>query len=130
MPRGGKRKGAGRKSGWASGCRKEDTQTMRIPIHILKEVHEAAHHLDAGGKIDWDAQSKINVLEQKVKDLEFELNKNRQLEIIYETGLTEKELEKYKIKALSLLKVGKQSATYKRGKQALEYFIDKISKAN
>ena len=129
MPRGGKREGAGRKSGWASGCKKKDTQTMRIPIHILKEVYEAAHRLDAGEKIDWDVQSKIRVLEQKVKDLESELNKG-QLEIVYETGMTKKELEEHKLKALSFLKVGKQSTYYKRGKEALEYFIGKISRVN
>ena len=129
MPSGGRREGAGRKSGWASGCKKKDTQTMRIPKHILKEVHEVAHRLDAGEKIDWDAQSKIEVLQQKVKELKSELNKG-QLEIVYETGLTKEELEEYKIKALSFLKVGKQSATYKRGKEGLEYFIKKALKAN
>lgn len=129
MSSGGKREGAGRKSGWASGCKKKDTRTMRIPVSIIKEVHEVAHRLDAGEKIDWDAQSKIKMLQQKVKELEAELNKG-QLEIIYETGLTKEQLEDYKLKALSYLQVGKQSPYYKRGKKALGYFIDKISRAN
>ena len=133
MPRGGKRKGAGRKSGWASGCKKEDTQSMRIPKYILKEVHEIAHRLDAGEKIDWDAQSKIGEFQQRITELEqklSELNTGHQLELVYETGPTKEELEEYKSKALAYLNVGKQSNTYKRGKKALEYFADKILKAN
>ena len=47
MPRGGQRKGAGRKSSWASGCQFADTKIIRVPAYIADEVLEFAHKLDA-----------------------------------------------------------------------------------
>lgn len=52
MPRGGKRKGAGRKSTWKSGCRFEDTQLIRVPRAIASEIMQIAHKLDAGESLD------------------------------------------------------------------------------
>ncbi len=129
MPSGGKRKGAGRKSGWASGCRKEDTQTMRIPRHILKEVHEAAHRLDAGEKIDWDAQSKILSLQKKVDELErknSQLNQTKQLEMIQSSVFSKEHLNKIKDDLLKALPVSKSSPVYKDRKNIYESFIKAI----
>lgn len=47
MPRGGQRKGAGRRSTWASGCKFADTKIVRVPAYIADDVLEFAHKLDA-----------------------------------------------------------------------------------
>lgn len=47
MPRGGKRKGAGRKTSWASGCHFKDTKLIRVPVVIADQVLDYAHRLDA-----------------------------------------------------------------------------------
>lgn len=49
--RGGKRTGAGRPSVWTSGCRQEDTTTVRVPKKIAKQVKAIAVELDAGKTI-------------------------------------------------------------------------------
>ena len=46
--RGGKRKGAGRKSTWVSGCKFEDTKLIRVPTAIAERLLDLAHKLDAG----------------------------------------------------------------------------------
>lgn len=48
MPRGGRRKGAGRPSSWKSGCQFEDTKLIRVPKLIADQVLEYAHQLDDG----------------------------------------------------------------------------------
>ena len=40
---GGKRTGAGRKSGWASGCSKDETKSVRIPKKIADKIISFAH---------------------------------------------------------------------------------------
>ena len=46
MTRGGARPNAGRKNTWASGCRFEDTKSIRVPLAIADEVLKAAHEID------------------------------------------------------------------------------------
>jgi len=60
---GGAREGSGRKSTWASGAKKEDSKLIRVPSHIADEVLKAAHHIDAGGKINYDENEKVNQIE-------------------------------------------------------------------
>lgn len=47
MSRGGQRKGAGRKSSWASGAKFEETVLIRVPKRIKDEVLAIAHQLDS-----------------------------------------------------------------------------------
>ena len=54
MPRGGKRAGAGRKSSWPSGCGREDTKLIRVPIALADELLEIAHRLDGGDRVHFD----------------------------------------------------------------------------
>lgn len=58
MSRGGKRKGAGRRSTWKSGCKFEDTKLIRVPTAIASEVMEIAHRLDSGESLDLVTKSK------------------------------------------------------------------------
>lgn len=44
MPRGGKRKGAGRKSRWKS----SETVAVRVPKQYVEQILEFAHRLDDG----------------------------------------------------------------------------------
>lgn len=60
MGRGGKRKGAGRKSGW----RHSETQTIRVPKIFAAQILEYARQLDAGN----------DVLSQDSSDSETESN--------------------------------------------------------
>lgn len=76
MQRGGARKGAGRKSTWASGCKRKDTQSIRIPIYLKDQILSIAHKLDAGKAIEYDANSKKaeNIkLKARIQQLENEL---------------------------------------------------------
>jgi hypothetical protein len=52
MPRGGHRKGSGRKSTWISGCKFVDTKLIRVPESLADELIEIAHKLDAGEKLE------------------------------------------------------------------------------
>ena len=53
MVRGGKRNGSGRHSGWHSGCKFADTQTIRVPRAIAAQVLQIAHRLDMGDVVIW-----------------------------------------------------------------------------
>ena len=55
MPRGGKRKGAGRKADWKHG----KTKTIRVPEALAEEILEYAHKLDVGDITDYDTISKV-----------------------------------------------------------------------
>lgn len=57
MSRGGARQNAGRKSGWASGCKFADTQTIRVPKYLAAEVLEFAKNLDEARSLDLDSES-------------------------------------------------------------------------
>ena len=75
MSRGGFREGAGRKTGWSSGCKFEETSPIRVPNYIKSEVLEIAHKLDAGEKIDFVSNSKreaFQELEAKLSVIELE----------------------------------------------------------
>lgn len=63
MPRGGKRLGAGRKSSWPSGCGREDTKLIRVPISLADELLEIARRLDAGEQVYFS-----EVVEQKITE--------------------------------------------------------------
>ena len=150
MPRGGRREGAGRKTQWVSGCTFPETTVIRVPSVLRDKILDIAHRLDAGDDIDLVTNSTINknqclenrMLEleatliesqKRVLELEAKQLKNKsfhQLKLFSNLSLTNKQLEEYKTEALNLLRVGKQSDYYKRGKKAIEYIIDKISKAN
>ena len=56
---GGRREGAGRKTTWASGSRKEDSKLVRVPEYIAAEVLRAAHYIDAGGVIKYDSLDSV-----------------------------------------------------------------------
>ena len=60
---GGAREGSGRRSTWVSGAKKEDSKLIRVPEYIADEVLKAAHHIDAGGKINYDEDEKVNQIE-------------------------------------------------------------------
>lgn len=55
MPRGGKRKGAGRKADWKHG----KTKTIRVPEVLAEEILEYAHKLDIGDITDYVTISKV-----------------------------------------------------------------------
>lgn len=57
MPRGGKRKGAGRRSTWKSGCKFEDTKLIRVPEAIAEQVLQVAHQIDSGESLIIDTKS-------------------------------------------------------------------------
>ena len=56
---GGRREGAGRKTTWASGARKEDSKLVRVPEYIATEVLKAAHYIDAGGVINYNSLDSV-----------------------------------------------------------------------
>lgn len=60
MSRGGKRLGAGRKSSWPSGCGREDTKLIRVPITLADELLEIARRMDGGEQVYFS-----EVVEQK-----------------------------------------------------------------
>jgi hypothetical protein len=60
---GGAREGSGRRSTWASGAKKEDSKLIRVPGYIADEVLKAAHRIDAGGKINYDEDEKVDQIE-------------------------------------------------------------------
>jgi hypothetical protein len=60
---GGAREGSGRRSTWASGAKKEDSKLIRVPSYIADEVLKAAHYIDAGGKINYNEDEKVDQIE-------------------------------------------------------------------
>lgn len=52
MPRGGARKGAGKKSTWKSGCKFSETKLIRVPERLADQLLEIAHKLDEGLDIE------------------------------------------------------------------------------
>ena len=63
------------RSSWASGCGREETKPIRVPIAIAEKVLSIAHQLDEGKevKIDNDTQSmkqQNQRLRAKIKELE------------------------------------------------------------
>lgn len=70
MPRGGKREKAGRKTGWESGVKFEETTPIRVPKYIKDKLLEIAHKLDAGE--DFDSVSNSN--KQELEELQSRLS--------------------------------------------------------
>lgn len=70
MPRGGKREKAGRKTGWGSGVKFEETTPIRIPKYLKDKLLEIAHRLDSGE--DFDSVSNSN--EQELQKLRSNLS--------------------------------------------------------
>lgn len=135
MPRGGRRKGAGRKTAWESGCSFEETTVVRVPKYLKDEILEIAHRLDAGEEIDLVSKSlrdKNDYLEGKVLELEKELNQPKQLKLSsFETVTKSKKyMAKIRDELLKSLPVSKSSPVYKDEKRKYDRFIELISEAN
>ena len=126
MPRGGARKGAGKKNTWNSGSKFNETKVIRIPIKIADKVLKLAHDLDSG--LDYELETKS--LKQENKRLKDELTSigddQLKLPLFSDTQLNIKELEVKRDKALGTLKVGEQSKSYKNCKKVLNYFIKSL----
>ena len=128
MPRGGRRRGAGRKTTWVSGCSFEDTAIIRVPKYLKDEILDIAHRLDAGEEFDLVSKSikeRNDYLEGKVLELEKELNQPKQLEI--PSALNSDFWNALRNNVLKSLKMGSQSKTYKRVEQALNREIHKAN---
>ena len=119
MPRGGVRKGAGRKSTWSSGCTREDTVPIRVPKYLKDKIIVYAHKLDDGEDLECVTESLKNE-NQKLKldlaKLQNSSNNHSSCDFI-----------ELRDKALKLLKMGTQSKTYKKCQQAFDYFIDNMN---
>lgn len=81
MPRGGRRKGAGRKTAWESGCAFAETTVVRVPKYLKDEILDIAHRLDAGEEVDLVSKSlkeRNDYLEGRVLELEKKLLNQKQ----------------------------------------------------
>lgn len=132
MPRGGRREGAGRKTAWESGCTFPETTVIRVPKYLKDEILEIAHRLDAGEEIDLDTKllrERNNYLEGKVLELERELNKPKQLDLLSTDSVTKskKQMNKIRDELLKDLPVGKSSPVYKDEKRKYDRFIELVT---
>lgn len=96
MPRGGRRKGAGRKTAWESGCSFSETTVIRVPKVLKDEILEIAHRLDAGEEVDLVSKSlreRNDYLESKVLELEKQLlnQKHNGKEIVTKSKVKKKQ---------------------------------------
>ncbi len=94
MSRGGRRKGAGRKTAWESGCSFSETTVIRVPKVLKDEILEIAHRLDAGEEVDLVSKSlreRNDYLEGKVLELKKQLL--NQKEIVTKSKVEEKQVE-------------------------------------
>ena len=134
MPRGGRRKGAGRKTQWESGCSFSETVVIRVPKVLKNKLLEIAHRLDAGEEIDLVSKSireRNDCLEAKVIDLEKELSQLKQqplqLELISSeldiVTKTKRQMSKVRDDILKSLPVSKGSPIYKDTKKRYDQFI-------
>ena len=125
MPRGGKRKGAGKKNTWKSSCKFEDTKLIRIPKAIADKVLKSAHDIDSG--IDYELETKS--LRERVAELENQLQDlgSHQLELPLSTNTVDESLlESLSKESLDSIPYGEQSKCYKACKKAFKLFISKI----
>ena len=134
MGRGGSREGAGRKTGWASGRRVEETKLIRVPIEFADQLLEMAHELDAGEVIDLDTKSKSKTkLGSYQLELDFEMQ-SRLDELKKENAVLRKKLhgvipvklEDLRSRALSSLGMGEQALAYKRLAKSLSISINTL----
>lgn len=135
MPRGGRRKGAGRKTQWESGCSFSETVVIRVPKYLKDEILELAHRLDAGEEIDLVTNSikeRNDYLEGKVLELEKELNESKQLDLASVDTVTKskKQMNKVRDELLKNLPLGKSSPAYKDLKRQYDRFIELVVEAN
>lgn len=74
MSRGGKRKGAGRKSTWSSNYGNKDTVSIRVPKCLKAKLLTIAHELDEGKEIttlspeEKDSATQINDRLEKIEN--------------------------------------------------------------
>lgn len=64
--RGGARPNAGRKSGWST----SDTQTIRVPRRLTKQLIEIAKKLDSGEVIEMLTPEQIQHIQNAIKELQ------------------------------------------------------------
>ena len=132
MPRGGRREGSGRKSQWASGCSFSETTLIRIPKVIRDRVLEIAHRLDAGEKIELvtvSIKERNQYLEQKVAELEKQLleTKKQSSQLQLPIDVNSDFWNGFRNSILKSLRMGSQSKTYQRVKQAINKEIARMN---
>lgn len=120
MSRGGARQGAGRKSTWASGCTREDTIPIRVPKALKSKIWDYAHKLDAGE----DLECVVKSLKEENEQLKAQLAEQRSQST---PTKNKQDLVKLRDEALKILKLGKQSKTYKTAKDAFDFFIKNLN---
>ncbi len=130
MPRGGKREGAGKPSSWESGCKFEDTKLIRVPKAISDRLLELAHDLDKGVDYEIVTISLLEENEQLKKKLDENNQQQKQLSLNLGESFTEDKLNVLRDESLELLKLGKQSKTYKVTKKAFDHFISSLRNSN
>ena len=133
MPRGGKRKGAGRKTQWESGCSFSETVVIRVPKVLKNQLLQIAHRLDAGEEVDLvskSIQERNDYLESKVIELENKLQDFQEQPLQLEMNFLSNDFwHSFKTSILRALSMGSQSKTYKRVEQALNNEIRKAGKS-
>ena len=125
MPRGGARKGAGRRSTWTSGCTREDTIPIRVPKILKDKINDYAHKLDAGEDLECVVKSLKEENEILKQQLEEGRSSSNQLSLF---EADKKDLNKLRDDSLKLLKMGQQSQTYKKCKKAFDHFIASLNR--
>lgn len=105
MPRGGSRKGSGRKSGWNH----SETQTIRVPAVFAEQLTEIAKALDDAESFDLDTESKNTTSGIKLCD--------------------QKDLEKIAQEILLDLTVTRNGKDKGAAKRALEAMIKQLSQS-
>lgn len=103
MPRGGSRKGAGRKSSWKSGCKQEQTKLIRVPSILVSQLLDIAHWLDGGGtieKVTKSIQGELPLLSNQPIEIETNSNKYNETEFAKEFGVNRSTLKTRKKKYL------------------------------
>lgn len=126
MPRGGRRENAGKKSTWGSGRSFAETKVIRVPTEFADQLLEIAHKLDAGESIDLVTDSK-EFIQENTEDLEGRIDELQQQINQLEFQLSNVNLEIKRVRALELLRRGKQSSEYKGAKKALAIFIEMLT---
>ena len=115
MPRGGFRKGAGKKSSWKSGCRFEQTKLIRVPSTISHQLLEIAHWLDEGGDIEKVTKPKQYELPNILDSINIDLSPQRLLnetEFARQIGINRSTLKNRKKRFLDGLESESDFCTY------------------
>jgi len=82
--RGGFRKNAGRKTGWASGRKFSQTKIIRVPTEFANKILEIAHKLDAGEALDPVTNSEADSSDELSKEIDLvtESKEQRTIDIV------------------------------------------------